>query len=282
MKNKILILGNGYIGNRLCEELGAELAGGRISSLLDAQEQIQMYKPNIIINCIGHTGRNVDDCELDKDKTLMANTFVPVILGEAALRDNIKLIHISSGCIYKFDYSQDSPIKEDKTPDFFRLFYSRTKIYAEQALKALFKECPALIVRIRIPLDNRPHPKNLLTKLLEYKKIIDIPNSVTYIPDFIEALKHLIHINAEGIYNVVNRDGLRYPDLLDAYKKYIPDFQYRVVDYKELNLVRTNLILSTAKLQRSGFKVRDINSVLDECVRGYLGYSGTVPTKAIS
>lgn len=272
MKNKILILGNGYIGNRLREGLDSELSDKRIHSLADAQEQIQRFKPNIIINCIGHIGRNVDDCELDKDKTLMANSFVPVILAETALRNRIKLIHISSGCIYRFDHSCDKPIDEEKTPDFFELFYSRTKIYAEQALKALFKECPILIVRIRVPLDNRPHPKNLLTKLIGYKKIIDIPNSVTYIPDFIKALKHLIEINAEGIYNVTNREALRYPELLDVYKKYVPDFEYRVIDYKELNLVRTNLILSTQKLEESGFKVRGIKEIFEECVKDYLKY----------
>jgi dTDP-4-dehydrorhamnose reductase len=272
VKNKILILGNGYIGNRLHEELDSELSDKRIHSLIDAEEEIKRFNPSIIINCIGHTGRNVDDCELDKDKTLMANTFVPIILGEAALRNNIKLIHISSGCIYHFDHSRDKPIDEDKMPDFFELFYSRTKIYAEQALKALFKECPILIIRIRVPLDNRPHPKNLLTKLIGYKKIIDIPNSVTYVPDFIKALKHLIEINAEGIYNVTNKGGLCYPELLDVYKKYIPDFKYRVISYAELNLVRTNLFLSTQKLELSGFKVRDIKEVFEECVKDYLKY----------
>lgn len=272
MKNKILILGKGYIGTRLQEELGFELSDKKIHSLNDAEEEIKKYQPEILINCIGHTGTNVDECELDKDKTLMSNTFVPIILAEAALRNNIKLIHISSGCIYHFDYSQDVPIDEEKTPDFFELFYSRTKIYAEQALKTLFGKLPILIIRIRIPLDNRPHPKNILTKLIKYKTIIDIPNSVTYVPDFIKALKHLIEIEANGIYNVVNKGGLRYPELLDTYKKYVPDFSYRIVAYKDLNLVRTNLILSTEKLEKTGFKVRNIEGVFEECVQNYLKY----------
>lgn len=272
MKNKILILGNGYIGNRLHEELEAKLSDKRINSLAEAQEEINKFNPGIIINCIGYTGRNVDDCELDKDKTLMANTFAPIILAEAALRNKIKLVHISSGCIYHFDYSRDKPIDEEKIPDFFELFYSRTKICTEAALKSLFKKCPILIIRIRVPLDNRPHPKNLLTKLIKYRKVIDIPNSVTYVPDFIKALKHLIEINAEGLYNVTNEGALRYPELLDVYKKYVPDFKYRVVGYQELNLIRTNLILSTQKLKQSGFKVRDIKEVLEECVKDYLKY----------
>jgi len=267
---KVLIFGNGYIGRRLANEFGFRLSKKRIHSLRDAQSEINRYKPSIILNAIGHTGINVDACEFDKDKTIMSNTLVPVILGEAALRNNLRLIHISSGCIYRFDYLRDKPIDEDKTPDYLELFYSRTKIYAESALMALSRRIPVLIVRIRLPLDNRRHPRNLLDKLLKYKTVIDVPNSVTYIPDFIKALRHLIRIDARGIYNVVNKGALRYPELLDVYKKYVPDFEYKVVDYKTLNLTRTNLILSTRKIEKSGFKVRDIKEVLEECVKDYL------------
>lgn len=272
MKNKILILGKGFIGNRLAEEFDCVISDRKIYSFRDAEEEINKIKPEIIINCIGYTGRNVDDCEKDLDNTLMANTFVPVILAEVAIRNNIRLVHISSGCIYHFDYSRDVPITEDKIPDYFELFYSRTKIYTDRALEVLTQKYPILFARIRIPLDNRPHPKNILTKLINYKKTIDIPNSVTYIPDFIKAIKYLIEINATGIYNVVNKGALSYPELLKVYKRYAPDFEYEVIDYKKLNLVRTNLILSTEKLERTGFKIRDIHEVLEECVKEYLSY----------
>ena len=272
MNNKILILGRGFIGSRLAQEFDCEVSNKKIYSFKDADEEINKFRPGIIINCIGSTGRNVDDCELDKDKTLMANTFVPAILAEVALRNHIRLVHISSGCIYHFDYAKDHPIDEDRIPDYYELFYSRSKIYSEQALKVLAKKYPILIIRIRIPLDNRPHPKNLLTKLIKYKKVIDIPNSVTYIPDFIKASKHLMGIEARGIYNVVNKGALSYPELLDTYKRYVPDFEYEVIEYKKLSLNRTNLILSTEKLEKVGFKVRDIHEVLEECIKDYLKY----------
>ncbi len=272
MNNKILILGMGFIGSRLQEELHCDLSESRINSLTDAQELISRFSPDTIINCIGYIGRNVDDCELNKDKALAANTFVPIILSEAALRNNIRLVHISSGCIYHYDYSRDLPINEEVTPDCFELYYSRTKIYAEQALGALLKKFPILIIRIRVPLDNRPSPKNILTKLINYKKVIDLPNSITYIPDFVEALKHLMKKDATGIYNVVNKNPLRYPELLEIYKRYVPGFNYEVIDYKKLNLVRTNLVLSTDKLEHTGFKVRDIHEVLEECVKKYIKY----------
>jgi len=276
MRDKILILGKGFIGARLREELNCGSCEDTIYSYRDAEGIIKKLKPEIVINCIGYIGNNVDECEKDVDKALFANTYIPIILAEAALRNNVRLVHISSGCIYRYDYGKDKPIDETREPDFFELFYSRTKIYSDKALAALANKYPMLIARIRVPLDNRPHPRNILTKLINYKKIIDIPNSVTYIPDFIQALKHLIRINATGIYNVANKSGLKYPDLLDVYKKYVSDFNYEVIDYEKMNIVRTNLVLSTAKLQKSGFRVRDIREVLEECVQGYLKYSSQV------
>ncbi|MGA2775760.1 MAG: sugar nucleotide-binding protein [Candidatus Omnitrophota bacterium] len=267
----MLVLGKGFIGSKLQKEFACDISDRLIYSYRDAEKEIKRFNPNIIINCIGITGRhNVDDCELVKDSTLTANSFLPLILAEIALRRNIKLVHISSGCIFRYNYKKDKPIKEDLVPDFFELFYSRTKIYSEQPLNILSKRYDILIPRIRIPLDNQPSPKNILTKLIRYKKVIDIPNSVTYIPDFIKALKHLIKIDARGIYNLVNKGGLRYPELLDIYKKFNPDFKYRIINLKDLKLVRTNLLLSTSKLEKSGFKVRNISEVLEECVEGYV------------
>jgi len=271
MNKGILILGKGFIGERLQKELDCRIDGSMINCFSDAEELIKKYHPKIIINCIGITGRrNVDDCELEEDATLLANSFVPVILAEVCLRSNIKLVHISSGCIFNYDYKKNKPIKENSQDYYFRLFYSRSKIYAERALEALSRDYNILITRIRIPLLNAKHPRNVLDKLIRYKKVIDIANSVTYVPDFIRALKHLIKIDGRGVYNVVNKGGLRYPALMKVYKKYVPDFKFKVVALKKLGLVRTNLILSTNKLEKTGFKVRSINSILEECVKEYL------------
>jgi len=264
------MLGKGYIGQRMGKNFDCNISDKRINSFKDAEKEIKKYHPKVIINCIGSKGKfNVDDCELDKDKTLFANTFLPIILAEVCLRNNIKLVHISTGCFYNFNYLKDKPITEKRIPDYHDLFYSRTKNYSERALEALMTDFNILIVRLRIPLDNRPHPGGLLDKLIKYKTIIDIPNSITYIPDFIQAVKYLIKINAQWIYNVVNKGSLRYPKLLDVYKKYVPDFNYKIIDLKELNLDRTNLIMSTKKLEKIGFKIRHIDDVLEECVKGY-------------
>lgn len=258
MSKKILILGNGYIGNKLQKELGCPISTRRIDGLQILEEEVNHYESEIVINCIGHTGQyNVDACEVAVSRTLAANVHIPLLLAELAYRCKVKIVHISSGCIY---HTQDKPIVETAEPDYFDLFYSRTKIYAERILKDIPN---VLIVRIRIPLDNQPHPKNILTKLLKFTQVIDTPNSITYIPDFVRAVKHLINIDASGIYNVVNKGCLKYPDLLKEYGK----SNYQIVTIKDLNLNRTNLVLSVKKLEDTGFKVRNINDVLKECVK---------------
>jgi len=271
INKKILILGKGFIGERLQKALHCQITGAFIKSYQDAHRLVNQYKPKIIINCIGITGkRNVDDCELDIDGVLLGNSFIPVILAEVALRNNLKLVQISTGCIFNYDYKKNKPIDEESQDYFFKLFYSRSKIYADRPLETLAKKYNILIARMRIPLLNAKHPKNLLDKLIKYKKVIDLPNSVTYIPDFVQAIKHLIKIDVRGVYNVVNQGGLRYPDLMRVYQRYVPGFKFKTIALKKLDLVRTNLILSTKKLEKTGFKVRNINSVLDECVKEYL------------
>lgn len=273
MNNKILIFGKGFIGNRLQEELSSPCSTARLKTSQDIQHEIDRYKPQMIINCIGQTGKNnVDDCEKVVDQTLEANTFIPLLMAEVALRNHIKLVHVSSGCIYHYDYTKSRPISEEKIPDYYDLYYSRTKIYADSALRELAKRYDILIIRIRIPLDDRPHPKNLLTKLINYKTIIDVPNSTTYIPDFIRALKYLLHQKAKGTYNVVAKGALVYSKLLDVYQKYRPDFEYKIISLKDLKLVRTNLILSTRKLEKLGFPIRHSTEILEECVKNYIKY----------
>jgi dTDP-4-dehydrorhamnose reductase len=234
---------------------------------------IKKHRPSIIINCIGHTGNNnVDGCEQDIDKTLFSNAYIPILLAEVAMRHNIRLIHLSSGCIFNYHYGQSKPINETADPDYFKLFYSRSKIYSESALNKTAKHSHILTVRIRIPLDDRPHPKNILNKLIKYRNVINLPNSITYIPDFIKALKFLIRKNAHGTYNITCKGTLLYPDLLKEYQKYYPGFNYKVISLKKLKLSRTNLILSTKKLEQSGFRPRYIKDVIPECVENFINY----------
>ena len=271
MNKDTLILGKGFVGGYLQNYLDCRAINMPINSYEDAAKIIKRHNPKVVINCIGITGkRSVDDCESDIGGVLLANSFIPIMLAEVCLRNNIKLVHISSGCLFNFDYKKDKPIKEGCEDYFFKLFYSRSKIYSGRAIEVLTRDYNILIVRIRVPLLDASHPKNLLDKLIKYGRVIDIPNSVTYIPDLACAVKYLISIDARGVYNVAVKGGLHYPELMKIYQRYVPSFKFETITQKKLGLIRTDLILSTAKLERTGFRVRNVNSILEECVKGYI------------
>jgi 3,5-epimerase/4-reductase len=267
--SEILIFGDGLIGSKLGPVLKATKALSTISTYEEIQQAIDVHKPKVLVNCIDIDSPTVDDCEKDLNKSLHILTKIPLLMCEAAIRNRIKLVHISSGCIFNYDY-RDLPLSETYRPDFFDLYYSRLKVYAEAALDAVSAAANILQLRIRMPLDCEPHPQELLTKLLTYKTIVDIPNSVTYIPDFVMAARHLINQDAEGIYNCVNYGGLKNRELLEEFRKYFPTHSYSIIDPAELKKVRTNVILSTDKLEEAGFQVRDIHDILKECVEKYV------------
>jgi len=264
---KVAILGNGWIGNRLKDHLGGEMIPGKALTISGLDRIVSEMRPDVLINAVTHNeGSNVDACEINPSAVLFANSYVPLLAAEVALRNKIKLVHVSSGCIYG---GGSVPLGEDDPPNFFDLYYSRTKVYAESALVPLAEKFGFLVVRLRIPLDNRKHPRNLLTKLISYRKVIDEPNSITYLPDFLCAVEALLREDAWGLFNVVNDGTLRYPDLMEVYKKYCPEFEYEVTTLEDLGLTRTNIVLDSSKVSKY-WTARNINWVLDDCVREYL------------
>ena len=78
MKSKVLIFGGGFLGERLHRALGWNISRKIIKTFQDAQGQITKYRPRVIINCIGHTGRNVDG-EVDNITYVLGFPFDEVI-----------------------------------------------------------------------------------------------------------------------------------------------------------------------------------------------------------
>ena len=259
-KKKVLIFGGkGFVGSHL----KGERSLARVYSLDDILAEIAKKKPDVMINCIGYTGKeNTDNCEAFSDYALNANSFLPVLFAEAAIRTGVKLVHVSSGCMFKTaDF-----IGEDEIPDFYDLFYSRTKIYGEAALYGIagYGKANILIVRPRIPFFDGTNPRDILYKIQRFKKVIDYANSMTYLPDFGRAVDHLIKKGATGIYNIVNPGPVRYKTILREC------FGKRVVEMRhtDLNLIRTNVTLSCSKLIESGFRPMDTMDAIKHGLRG--------------
>lgn len=263
---KLLVLGNGFIGKYVSKYLGCPISDARIDDMYSIQKEINIYNPDIVINCIGKAGNpNVDWCENHIDETFRSNVFVPQILDMLCRSYKIKMVHIGSGCIYN-----NGIFSEEDAPNFIGSIYSKSKKEVEESLSK-----NVLQLRIRMPISSEPGDRNLITKLLKYDKILDMENSVTVIDDFLYALKLLIQKDAKGIFNVVNPVAVKHSEILNIYNKYSNvEKKFSIISIEELEKItiapRSNCILSTNKLESFGIRLRTAPEAIEDCIKKYV------------
>lgn len=270
MGDRVLIFGNGWIGNKLASAFSAEISRANITDRDAVMSALDGYRPSVVINAAGKTGRpNVDGCEKNPAETLSVNVAGPILLAEECVARKIFMAHLGSGCVY--DTSKSGYTEEDP-PNFFGSLYSRSKAVSEAALKNL----PVLQVRLRMPFDGKPHPRNLITKLVSYKKVINVENSLTRLSDLMVACETLIAERATGIWNVVNPGAFTHGQILDLYRKLVePTFELEIMPLEELFSVvktgRSNCVLSSKKLEGLGVKLPHVEEALTDALREYKG-----------
>ena len=132
-----------------------------------------------MINAAGKTGRpNVDWCESHQEETYRANVVGALTLAEACSEASVYLLHLGSGCIfYGPSPSPGGWLEDDHANP--SAFYSRTKYAADLVLSRL----PGVgIARLRMPIDEVPGQRNLITKLARYSEVIDVDSSLDGVP----------------------------------------------------------------------------------------------------
>ncbi len=268
MADRVLIFGNGWIGNKLASSFSADISGANITDRGAVMSALDSRRPSVVINAAGKTGRpNIDGCEDIPAETLSSNVAGPIILAEECLARKIFMVHLGSGCIY--DNSRSNYTESDP-PNFYGSLYSRSKIISEEALKNL----PVLQLRLRMPFDGKPHPRNFITKITSYERVISVENSLTCIGDLIVACEVLVAERLTGIWNVVNPGTITHERILDLYKELVdPDFKYEVMTLEELRSVtkvgRSNCTLSTKKLEDLGLKLPHIEIAVMDALQEY-------------
>ena len=275
MKYKYLIIGDGYLGRRFKNYLedSATILKEKINNIDQITKAIELYEPEILINCAGKTGKpNVDACEKEPEETFFGNVSVPWLIAEACKKKNKRMVHLGTGCIYE----GDKFFTEEDTPNFEDSLYSRTKLTAEKLLKNYDN---VLQIRLRIPIDDFPSDRNLIDKLLKYArnggKILIAKNSITPIPFLLEATKKLMDLNKSGIFNVVAKDSMTHDLILDTYQELSgEEFKYEKISAEELDKIttarRSNCTLSVEKLASQGIVVPDVRQAVRECIKNYI------------
>ena len=271
---KILIIGKGYLGNRCHESWDDSILTDKIiENVQDVVDLIEEYKPDCILNAAGIVGKpNVDWCETNQLETIKGNTILPIIIAEACQKKNIYLLHIGTGCIFYGDSPKEGGWQENDYANPIAV-YTRSKYAADLVLSSLDN---IGLGRIRMPIDSKPHPANLIDKLIAYKQIVDVENSVTIVEDMINAFYKLLEKRSNGIFHVVNPGSIRHKEIIEMYHELVDDKHSNewitaeeLVESGLAHKKRSNNIMKSENLNKLGIKMRPIKEALRVTLKKY-------------
>ena len=252
--------GTGFIGKYIISELNKhnllyKLSSKRTYKYDDIMDDINKYNPTHIISAAGFsTPTNIDYYEYNVENLILTNTTGNLILADITNRYNIHLTLIMSGCIYTYtsDDYYNNIYYEDDIPNFYGSTYSANRIATEYLLTYYKNIC---ILRLRMPISNDMNAKSLITKIINYRTIINIPNSMSVLDDIIPFVHIVITKNLVGIYNLVNNGIITHTEILDLYKFYVnPNYIYTIISEEEQNeklyALRSNCHISNYKVSQ--------------------------------
>ncbi|XP_004244296.2 trifunctional UDP-glucose 4,6-dehydratase/UDP-4-keto-6-deoxy-D-glucose 3,5-epimerase/UDP-4-keto-L-rhamnose-reductase RHM1 [Solanum lycopersicum] len=261
---KFLIYGRtGWIGgllSKLCEKQGIpyEYGKGRLEDRSQLLSDIHAVKPTHVFNAAGVTGRpNVDWCESHKTETIRTNVAGTLNLADVCKENGLLMVNFATGCIFEYDaaHPEGSGIgfKEEDTPNFTGSFYSKTKAMVEELLKEYPNVCT---LRVRMPISSDlNNPRNFITKISRYNKVVNIPNSMTILDELLPISIEMAKRNLTGIWNFTNPGVVSHNEILEMYKKYInPEFKWSNFTLEEQAKVivapRSNNEMDASKLKK--------------------------------
>jgi nucleoside-diphosphate-sugar epimerase len=224
------------------------------------------------------------------------NLFSPIVLALLAQKHNIHYTYMGTGCI--FTYNDDElehmsdkddgavwvdehrsrrglgageeglgsgvyKFKEDDQPNFFGSSYSTVKGYTDR-LMHLFSN--VLNIRIRMPITADYNPRNFITKILKYKKICSVQNSMSVLPMLLPIMVNMAEKGRTGTVNLVNPGTISHNEILYLYKLYIdPTFTWSNFSIEEQQKVlaagRSNNHLDTTTLEKD-YNVMSIHDAI--------------------
>jgi dTDP-4-dehydrorhamnose reductase len=260
MSDIYLVFGkNGWIGGKIIELLTAQgktfhLAQSRTYNRESVEKEIELYKPTHVINAAGVTGRpNVDWCEDHRAETIRTNVIGCLNVADICASKNIYHLLYATGCI--FEYDEAHPIGgpgflETDKPNFHASYYSHTKAMVEDLLAVYPTTCT---LRVRMPISDDLSPRNFVTKIVSYAKVVNVPNSMTVLTDLLPVSLLMAERKLTGIYNFCNPGAISHNEVLELYKKHVdPNYTWTNFTLDEqakiLKAGRSNNTLDHSKL----------------------------------
>jgi 3,5-epimerase/4-reductase len=104
-----------------------------------------------------------------------------------------------------------------------------------------------------MPLFDDLHPRNFISKITKYERVVNIPNSMTVLHDLLPISVNMFERRLVGIYNFTNPGAISHNEILDLYAKRIdPTFTYKNFSLEDQSRIlqagRSNNELDCGKL----------------------------------
>jgi UDP-glucose 4,6-dehydratase len=270
-KPTFLVYGRtGWIGGKLGKLLTEQghrwmYGAGRLEDRASILDDVKRSKCTHVLCAAGVTGRpNVDWCEDHKTETIRANVIGVLNLCDVALENDVHVTNFATGCIYKYDDEHvigGKPFTETDDPNFGGSFYSETKSYMEMMLR----HYPNVMqLRVRMPIDgDLQNPRNFITKIANYAKVVNIPNSMTVLEEFVPMAVEGALRKLTGAYNWTNPGAISHNEVLELYRDYLhPEFTWENFTEEEqaevIKAPRSNNTMCGKKIRDAFPQVLDI------------------------
>lgn len=282
----LLLGGTGYVGSAIRSELERrDIYHGCVSrqecDYFDVDSLCAVFEreqPSFLINAAGYTGKpNVDACEENKLDCLRLNAVLPGVVRDACERFSLPWGHVSSGCIYTGQRADDGGFNEEDPPNFtFRQgdcsFYSGTKALGEEALLSA-RQC--YVWRLRMPFHDGSEPRNYLTKLLTYERLLDVRNSLSHLHEFSRAcVDSWTAAVPYGIYNLTNGGSITTREIVEllqasglATHKLFSFFKSEQQFMSDVAVAkRSSCVLDNAKALDAGIRLRHVREAVAQSI----------------
>lgn len=286
---KVLVLGHkGWLGNmfmKLLQEQKIEYVTTEVRAD-DARlcECLKSLAPTHVVSFIGRTHgegyQTIDYLELPGKlhENVRDNLYAPVNIALVCQKMKIHYTYIGTGCIFDTDEPESTSYDEDDEPDFFGSNYSIVKGFTDRLMRSLCVggggDGNVLNVRIRMPIANEDHPRNFISKIIRYKNVCSVPNSMSVVTTLFPCMLDLMKQRHVGTVNLVNPGIISHDEVLHMYKEIVdPDFTWTTFSVSDQNTVllakRSNNQLSTRSLQTLCPYVPDIRTAVRMCLESW-------------
>ena len=226
--------GKGWIGGqfqKVLQERGWIIveATSRADNREAVLAEVNAHAPTHIISLIGRThgpGYSTIDYLEQKDKlveNMNDNLYGPLVLAGVSKQKGLHMMYMGTGCIFEYDADHVCDLSgagftEESKPNFFGSGYSTVKGFTDRLMNEEFADV-VLNVRIRMPISSQNSPRNFINKMISYKQICSISNSMSVLDDILPCLAQALEKGIKGPLNATNPGVIDHTTLLKWYKE---------------------------------------------------------------